>query len=376
MSSSVNPSDSEQLTTTETLKRILRLSERAVSLPLKHSNHRTFVIPLALALLDRGYNPKSLSDDLWMKLANDKDRLEHLSQLIFPVDGSFHNVSSLSGISPVDPLTWKDVATRFQRSIFLDELHDWTYSFLVDMLIPMKTKGKTPTPSELIRRDGWFSVVGQVLEKDAPSQIIPLSTGSGRLQVAHIMPFSASKRKPLRNLLSVFAGEDMEELLTGNNINDPSNALLLDAITHEAFDSFEFGLEFQNKRYFLRLLDASRPPQQLLWYNDGDEIFFCQESQGIANPSALFCNIHLAIGHVLHDSGIAGLIDKILQDEEELNIGNVEGDYWLRVSASYLQRELRGLQEVDDSAIELDHNTTDSGMTRQARKFRMWGYRL
>ncbi|KAK9489624.1 hypothetical protein V1508DRAFT_406954 [Lipomyces doorenjongii] len=238
-----------------------------VPLRIPLSNHRTFVIPLALALLDRGYNPKSLSDDLWMKLANDKDRLD-LSQLIFPVDGSFHNVSSLSGISPIEPRSWKDVATRFQRSIFLDELHDWTYSFLVDMLIPMKTKGKTPTPSEV-----------------------------RRLQVAHIMPFSASKRKPLRNLLSVFAGEDMEELLTGSNINDPSNALLLDAITHEAFDSFEFGLEFQNK------------------------------------------------------CGIAGLIDKILQDEEEFNIGNVEGDYWLRVSASYLQRELRGLQEVDDSAI-------------------------
>ncbi|KAK9385360.1 hypothetical protein V1515DRAFT_608408 [Lipomyces mesembrius] len=53
-----------------------------------------------------------------------------------------------------------------------------------------------------------------------------------RLHVAHIIPFSASHRIPLRFMLS--------SLLTSQGINNPSNSLLLDATTHEAFDAFKF----------------------------------------------------------------------------------------------------------------------------------------
>ncbi|KAK9248733.1 hypothetical protein V1506DRAFT_527550 [Lipomyces tetrasporus] len=144
----------------------------------------------------------------------------------------------------------------------------------------MKAKGKTPTPSSTStssRKQGdfkrkvtnrtllleynvlmlmyaartrWQFVLGGMMEA---SKVLPglqrPPYGASRLIAAHIIPFSASSR-PLRRLLSIFAGqrrEDMKALLTGESINDTSNGMLLDALSHEAFDFYLFGLEFHDK---------------------------------------------------------------------------------------------------------------------------------
>ncbi|KAK9235315.1 hypothetical protein V1525DRAFT_410348 [Lipomyces kononenkoae] len=232
------------------------------------------------------------------------------------------------------------------------------------MLINMRARGRTPTPTNrstasrpknlkntLLDRDGRISVVGRVMEDAAPVPNSPLPNGMARLHVARIIPFSASRRHPLRVMLSKFAGQDMEDLLTGRGINDPSNALLLDATTHEAFDAFKFGLECENGRYFLRILVQSLP-SSVSRHFEGDELFFGQGPEQETLPSALLCNIQLAVGRGLRASGAAETIDKILEDEESLNCGNLEGDYGLRVGASYLERELRALQGLDELAID------------------------
>ncbi|KAK9364522.1 hypothetical protein V1509DRAFT_543347, partial [Lipomyces kononenkoae] len=182
----------------------------------------------------------------------------------------------------------------------------------------MMARGRTPTPTNrstasrpknlkemLLARDGRFSVVGQIMDDSGPVPSLPPSNGMARLHVAHIIPFSASRRLPLRVMLSKFAGQDMEDvLLTGQGINDPSNALLLDATTHEAFDAFKFGLECQNDQYFLRIL-AQSIPSSVSRHMEGDELFFGQEPGQIALPSPLLCNIQLAVGRVLRASGVA-----------------------------------------------------------------------
>ncbi|KAK9320272.1 hypothetical protein V1517DRAFT_329791 [Lipomyces orientalis] len=236
----------------------------------------------------------------------------------------------------------------------------------------MKAKGKTPTPStrstssrkqgdferKLLERDGNFAVVGRMMEASAfvPGMQRPLY-GSSRLIAAHVIPFSASSRPRLRHLLSIFAGqrqEDMETLLTGESINDTSNGILLDALSHEAFDLYLFGLECHDKHFRIRrLVDEGLLSDQIFRHSDGEEVFFGQGPQHHPLPSALFCNIHLAIGRVLHEGGVAGMIDVVLQDEDELNHGNMDGEDSVRVGASYLERELRGLQRTDDSGIHL-----------------------
>ncbi|KAK9481666.1 hypothetical protein V1527DRAFT_478953 [Lipomyces starkeyi] len=371
MSSSANQIDSEQKTLVETIKTILRLSDCLVTDQnqiLRYGNYHTKVILLALALLDYGYNPESLARNLWMHLLNDVDNIEEVSQFLAPVGGSFQTVSrsftrvsNLQGASPIRPLTWQDAANRFQQSInLMKTLLQWTLTFFRDLLIPMMAKGGTPTPSsvgtasrnqrdlkkKLLERDGWYSRVGYVMDFDAPAHITPLpGAAASVLEAAHIIPFSASKNQTLRRTLSIFAGQDMEVLLTGANINDPSNALLLASDTHRYyFGTLRFGLECRDKRYFIRRLVEDRVLNgDVLAHVDGEEILFGQESHENAKPSPLLCNVHLAVGLVLRNSGAAEMISKILQDEESFNDGNVDGDYWYQVSASYLDRELTAL---------------------------------
>ncbi|KAK9359747.1 hypothetical protein V1504DRAFT_425036 [Lipomyces starkeyi] len=243
------------------------------------------------------------------------------------------------------------------------------------MLIDLKAKGKTPTPSDrntasrkqknlkqqLLARDGQFSVVGGIMDDTGPLPTPAPPNGRATLHVAHIIPFSVSSRSPLRITLSKFAGQEMENLLTGQSINDPSNALLLDALAHEAFDKFKFGLELQNGQYFLRILvQRGDLPPQFSRHFEGDELFFGQGPEQVALPSALLCNIHLAVGRVLRASGAAETIDKILEDEDDFNCGNLEGDYGVRVGASYLERELRALQGLDELAIDRQDGIMDS----------------
>ncbi|KAK9362996.1 hypothetical protein V1504DRAFT_489953 [Lipomyces starkeyi] len=229
----------------------------------------------------------------------------------------------------------------------------------------MKAIGKTPTPSDrntasrkqknlrqlLLARDGQFR----------PLPTSPPPNGMATLHVAHIIPFSASNRSPMRVMLSKFAGQEMENLLTGQSINDPSNALLLSSEVHEAFDKFKFGLECQNGHYFFRILvQRWALPRHVSHHFEGEELFFGQGPEQVALPSALPCNVHLAIGRVLRTGGAAETIDKILEDENDFNCGNLEGDYGLRVGASYLERELRALQGLDELAIDRQDDIMDS----------------
>ncbi|KAK9350617.1 hypothetical protein V1523DRAFT_445283 [Lipomyces doorenjongii] len=375
MSSSVHPIDSEQKTLVETMKAILRLSDSSVNHVLCYGTYHTKVIPLALALLDYGYNSESLSHNIWMHLLSDVDNIEELSQFLVPAGGSFQTVSrsfarvsNLQGASPIRPLTWQGVAIRFQQSTkLMKTLLEWTLTFFRDLLIPIMAKGRTPTPSgvstasrnqkdlkkKLIERDGWFSRVGYVMDFHAPAHITPLPAAAAVLEAAHIIPFSTSKNLALRRMISVFAGQDMEVLLAGANINDASNALLLSPTTHKYFGKFRFGLECRDKKYFIRRLVEDRVlTAEVLTHEDGEEIFFGEESQEIAKPSSLLCNVHLAVCLVLRNSGAAETIDKILQDEDAFNDGYVDGDYWFHVSASYLDRELGALQAFDELNID------------------------
>ncbi|KAK9323689.1 hypothetical protein V1517DRAFT_319572 [Lipomyces orientalis] len=374
MASSVEHIDDEEKTTVSSLITILaRLREHRFSLMFDYSNGSHDAIPIVHALLDEGYDSSGMSNDLWTQLTNTSAKRRQLSQLLTPVGGTWSRVATLRGLTPRTSLTWDDVATHFERLTFLDEITRWTRPFYVDLLINMRARGRTPTPTNrstasrpkdlknmLLARDGRYSVVGGIMDNTGPVPAEPPANGMARLHVVHIIPFSASHRTPLRIMLSKFAGQDIENLITGQGINDPSNALLLDATTHEAFNAFKFGLECQSGRCFLRMLlpSWSQPPT-VSRHLEGEELFFGQGPEQVALPSALLCNIQLAVGRVLRASGAAEAIDKILEDEESLSCGNLEGDYGLRVSASYLDRELRALQGLDELAIDPQDSILD-----------------
>ncbi|KAK9349819.1 hypothetical protein V1523DRAFT_421705 [Lipomyces doorenjongii] len=357
----VNP---EERTLIEALQAILRLSKGTINVPLSYGGWKTDMISLAWALIEHAYNPVSLSNDLWKYLTDDNGKIAVLSEFLSPRGASFHRIAIVKGVTPKHRLTWGDVAKRFQESKFLITLlENWTREIFNDMCIPMMAKGRTPTPSEggetarrnqwklkrkLLSRDGWFSPVGRVMDSSAPDTITPIGdNGSDSLEAAHIIPFSSSRNLILRNMLSKFAGEDLHALLT-DKINDPSNALLLTATAHKAFDAFKFGFENQDGRYLLRFVAPFRQlPGEVVRHAENEEIVVATNDPKIAKPSSLLCNIHLAVGRVLWASGAAEVIAKIIEDEEEIKAGNFEDEYWSQVSASYLQRQLRSLQDLD-----------------------------
>ncbi|KAK9260761.1 hypothetical protein V1519DRAFT_484075 [Lipomyces tetrasporus] len=224
----------------------------------------------------------------------------------------------------------------------------------------MQLKRKTPTPAStstasrnqsLFKRKSLLIFVYLASRTGWQDDMPDPPYGTSRLIAAHIIPFSAN----------------MERLLTGENINDPSNGLLLDLESHQAFDKYKFGLECQDNHYSIRILIARRfLPLIVRRHDDGDA-----GPQDHALPSPLFCNIHLAIGRVLHESGVARLIDEIQQDENDVKDGHVEGDRCLAVSASYLERELRGLQRDDDSSVDLEDYHTDTENTFRTQQHKM-----
>ncbi|KAK9428403.1 hypothetical protein V1505DRAFT_315833 [Lipomyces doorenjongii] len=379
MSSAFGAIDSEEKSLIETLTTILRLSKGLISISLVYGNTRSDVVSLALALLEHGYNPISLSSDLWTNLTDEIGKVEELSVILSPVGAPFRRVLAVRTIVPKPPLNWDGAAGRFRQSeLLMGVLENWTLQIFNYMMVPMMAKGRTPTPSErgstarrrqwslkrlLVRRDGWISLVGKMLDESAPPEVQPIRRGySGvTLQAAHIIPFSASGNSTLRIMLSKYVGEDMEGLLTGESINDASNALLLDSLTHAAFGLFKFSIECQDGRYFFRRLAPTRKLHTfILRHRDGEEITFGQASGEVALPSSLLCNLHYTIGRVLWTSGAAENIAKALADEDELKDGHMEGDYWHRVSASYLQRELRALSGLDELAIDRQNDSRDS----------------
>ncbi|ODQ76825.1 hypothetical protein LIPSTDRAFT_67822, partial [Lipomyces starkeyi NRRL Y-11557] len=123
MTSSVQHIDNEEKTTVDTLITILaRLRARSFSLWFQYSTHSINAIPIAHALLDEGYDPNGLSNNLWTQLTNTYVKRAQLSQLLSPVGGSFSRVTILRGFTPRTPLTWDEVAERFQQLTFLDKL--------------------------------------------------------------------------------------------------------------------------------------------------------------------------------------------------------------------------------------------------------------
>ncbi|KAK9484446.1 hypothetical protein V1527DRAFT_204885 [Lipomyces starkeyi] len=185
-----------------------------------------------------------------------------------------------------------------------------------------------------------------MMDYNAPPDIRPVRAGYGgvTLQAAHIIPFSASRNPVLQAMLSKYVDKDVRILFSDDNINDPSNALLLDSLTHSAFSSFKFGIECQSGQYVFRNLAPNRKLHMfVLRHRDREEITFGQQSRDVAVPSLLIFNIHCSIGRVLWMSGAAENIIKALADEDELRDGHLDGDYWDQVRSSYLQRQLSAL---------------------------------
>ncbi|KAK9388846.1 hypothetical protein V1515DRAFT_381301 [Lipomyces mesembrius] len=104
MFSSVQHIDNEEKTTLDTLITILaRLRAHSFSLMFDYLNDSHNAIPIAHALLDRGYDRKGMSKD-WTHLTNNYAKGAQLSQFLSLIGGTLSRVTMLRGFTPRTPL--------------------------------------------------------------------------------------------------------------------------------------------------------------------------------------------------------------------------------------------------------------------------------
>ncbi|KAK9482072.1 hypothetical protein V1527DRAFT_455392 [Lipomyces starkeyi] len=351
------------------------------------ANQQCDIRLLIRSLLNHGYSPNSIADDLWYDLIIRNNRVKILSKFFVANDvSSLLDIKSSSGtISPADGATWHCAALRFTQSDGLwTTILYWATNILEDMLIPMKRGGGIPasahsgfssdrSPSSrdshikprILARDGVISPVSQAIDESAPLDIMRSNRSRvTRLYAAHIIPFMVSKYTRMQRLLSMFAGStNLQSKLRGTSINSPSNMFCADDYNHLLFDEFAIGIEKINGKYWLRKLDMERAANGIIGDRaDGDEIVFGKGPQGnhIALPDRELLNIHLAIGRVLHASGAGEVISKILRDEEDYNEGNVkDASSAARISALALNLELKRLQDEESENNKLQERGPD-----------------
>ncbi|TWU77385.1 hypothetical protein ED733_006070 [Metarhizium rileyi] len=146
------------------------------------------------------------------------------------------------------------------------------------------------------------------------------------LEVAHILPHSLvhirseteelnDSKKTALEILNMF-DNDIAHLINGVEIDRPRNALTLTLSLHRAFGNFDvYFTPIPNRTHtyeiktflrtsFHRVLPVTR------------ELYLTTD-RNIEPPSPRLLALHCAIAHILHLSGAAGYIDKIIRSMDE-----------------------------------------------------------
>ncbi|KAK9357537.1 hypothetical protein V1504DRAFT_54829 [Lipomyces starkeyi] len=277
------------------------------------------------------------------------------------------------------------------RRSLMSPARQWVAKIFENLLFPIRRFGPIPAafksssstrrsiPSRdsnvrarILARDGPISPVGKKIDRSAPEDLLQsCPVRVAELEAAHIIPFMVSKHSTMQTLLSMFAGSNIESILSGKNINSPSNTFCTDHDTHLLFDEFVVGVKFLNGQYWLRKVVPKKALGILSQCQDGEEVVFGMGPQGheIDLPDGELFNIHLAIGKVLHASGAGEIINKILQDEEDYNDGIVEdGASAARISAFALRMSLKRVQAVDSVESPPDSGGDSSNKQHEGGK--------
>ncbi|KAK9323808.1 hypothetical protein V1517DRAFT_87362 [Lipomyces orientalis] len=243
--------------------------------------------------------------------------------------------SSIGRIAPAYGRTWEAAAVRFSNSERLSEIMvEWVETIFEHMLFPIRRDGAIPESlngsgmsssagasslrSRLLDRDGIVSPVGRAIDRSAPKCL--RQSGLGRvdiLEVAYIMHLLVSKYSRMQNLLSMFAGTNVKPKLNGQAINSPRNMFCTDHFTRTLFDEFFIGVEHLNGKFWLRKLRPRAALGNIGVCQNGEEVIFGHGPLGLTIdlPDGELFNIHLAIGRVLHMSGLGEIISNIPRDE-------------------------------------------------------------
>ncbi|KAJ1299318.1 hypothetical protein OPQ81_000001 [Rhizoctonia solani] len=183
------------------------------------------------------------------------------------------------------------------------------------------TRERSTMKNLALRRDNYRSVLsGLVDDISIQAGLVPDTEFASFTQAAHIIPFSFGsnpEQAVVWTVLEHFSGMNVAMDLCEQNINRLSNILTLTMHEHQIFGRLSGWLEaVPDQGHTYRMCSQRR----YLEFPQGKVVTFTTTRSEYDLPDPRFIAIHAACAKVLHASGMAEFIDRIIRDLEELKV--------------------------------------------------------
>ncbi|KDN45802.1 hypothetical protein RSAG8_04635, partial [Rhizoctonia solani AG-8 WAC10335] len=195
-------------------------------------------------------------------------------------------------------------------------------TMLNDLYLSSAKRDRKKLKKLVLLRDDYRSVISGLADlSSARAGKVPQNVEVVPTEAAHILPFSLATNQPERAevwaAISSFSGMDLSVVLGGNDINRLGNVFTLSVIEHTNFGQLEFWLEKVQGKGHTYVVNSALA---LGGIPRGSEVTFVDHGLGLEMPDPELIAIHAACAQVVHQSGMAEYIDRILQDLEEIPV--------------------------------------------------------
>ncbi|KAJ9227116.1 hypothetical protein DTO027B5_876 [Paecilomyces variotii] len=285
-----------------------------------------------------------------------------------PLDRNDHTKRVLSSFLQFLPPNGKRVLAEAITTFNNETLRALSRHLVTSILLPMKARAPTPTitPSPFpdndeaveavaelmdrspsrnvqkwlkercLRRDNYRCMVTGIIENSA-AQGAPPSAYTGSTELSHIIPLSIGSWEDKKTdhkvaqiwatLRKCFPSISMEPA----DVNNDDNLMTLFELVHTDFGKFTLALEPTEAPDVYKILRFEKQSTALNIFlpppnSRGDRIVrFQKYADDVDLPSPVLLETHAALAKILHASGMAEYIEKILDEREGIRCLSSDG---------------------------------------------------
>ncbi|KAG5295952.1 hypothetical protein I7I50_08889 [Histoplasma capsulatum G186AR] len=230
------------------------------------------------------------------------------------------------------------VRVRFTPTITpspLPEAEYRTMEVAAHMIARSPRYSQSKLKHDCFKRDNYRCMITGVYDyRHAPGNVPDsIIQKTGATDLVHILPFALGNyqtkiqeqqlARVWESLNTCFPGIRSHTNLSADTINDYSNLMTLEASLHTVFGNFEIALDPTSEENSYRMMIYRPIPTLLLEIlpqpNENNErIIKFEKHADYELPNRVLLGTHAAVAKILHATGMAETIEKILRDREEL----------------------------------------------------------
>ncbi|PGH06116.1 hypothetical protein AJ80_08222 [Polytolypa hystricis UAMH7299] len=191
---------------------------------------------------------------------------------------------------------------------------------------------QTTVQNACLKRDGYRCKLTGFFDRKSVKENVSVLEAKEKAQArassteaAHIIPFALGKfdednLKEAENKATIwtclnryFPG--LEKVVSSETINSPSNAITLYHTVHNHFGALGVTLEARSQPHVYNIVRYTDDDPDLDSLPNGQITFECHDSS-VPMPSTFLLSVHAKIGKILHTSGMATLLDHLIDTSE------------------------------------------------------------